>query len=185
MRGARTLGPGNGALQLRRCGSLDVGFDWTADFRAHHRVHASSEGVPDQADVFRYDILHLLSSLPEAGQSTSRPAGLSGSRAPRSPSPALTSSSWDSVPSDAEDTFFLSGSEDLEEYERGKKRRWMEALREERLREREREDQVERKGMRGETSSSWGGAGEAVSRVGTVGTGPRDEDPYLYDRSHS
>lgn len=142
--------------------------------RAHHRVHASSEGVPDQANVYRYDILHLLSSLPEAGPSTSRPAGLAGSRA-RSPSPALTSSSWDSAPSDTEDTFFLSGSEDLEEYERGKKRRWMEALREERLREREREDQVERKGMRGETSSSWGGADEVVRGVGSGRTGIRAE----------
>lgn len=157
--------------------------DGRPTLRAHHRVHASSEGGSDQANVYRYDILHLLSSLPEAGPSTSRPAGLTGSRA-RSPSPAPTSSSWDSAPSDAEDTFFLSGSEDLEEYERGKKRRWMEALREERLREREREDQVERKGMRGETSSTWGGADEVVSGVGPVGAGLH-EDRYHYDHSHS
>lgn len=79
----------------------------------------------------RHDMLHLLSALPDRSSSHART---------RTPSPSLTSSSWDSIPSDAEETFFLSGSEDYEEYERAKKQRWIAALREERLREREKED---------------------------------------------
>jgi ElaB/YqjD/DUF883 family membrane-anchored ribosome-binding protein len=76
-------------------------------------------------------MLHLLSTLPIIGPSHARA---------RMTSPTPTSSSWDSLPSDAEETFFLSGSEDYEEYERVKKQRWIAALREERLREREKED---------------------------------------------
>jgi len=76
-------------------------------------------------------MIHLLSALPAAGPSRNTM---------RTPSPAATSSSWDSLPSDADDTFSLSGSEDYEEYEREKKQRWIAALREERLREREKED---------------------------------------------
>lgn len=83
------------------------------------------------------------------------------------PSPALTSSSWDSLPSDLEETFFLSGTEEIEEYERCKKRAWMDALREERLKERAKEDGVrekeaeERKGKGREPG--WGDDGEEVS----------------------
>ena len=67
----------------------------------------------------RYDIVHLLSSLPDTA------------RGPPSPA-SEASSTWDDLPSDEEDRFLLSGSDD-EEYAREKKRKWVEALRQERL----------------------------------------------------
>ncbi|WVQ72612.1 hypothetical protein IAR50_002170 [Cryptococcus sp. DSM 104548] len=77
----------------------------------------------------RHDMIHLLPNLPNEGRSLP----------PRSPSPARSSSSW-SLPSDTEATWALSDEEDIEAYKNEKKRKWMEALRAERLRERERED---------------------------------------------
>ncbi|KIR67256.1 hypothetical protein I314_02469 [Cryptococcus bacillisporus CA1873] len=61
------------------------------------------------------------------------------------PSPTLSStsssssSSW-SLPSEIEETWYLSDPEEIEAYKSEKKKKWIEALRQERLRERERED---------------------------------------------
>ena len=102
---------------------------------------------PHIADIAcpSHDILHLLSSIPSP-----RPRS--------SPSPAPTSSSWDDIPSDLEDTFYLSGDKEVEAYQREKKRRWVDALREARVRERELEDQergIEKAGP-SKASSGWG-----------------------------
>ncbi|WVQ82140.1 hypothetical protein IAT38_004268 [Cryptococcus sp. DSM 104549] len=79
----------------------------------------------------RHDMIHLLSSMPSS--STRRP-----------PSPTRSSSSsWDDLPSDHEETFYLSDPEEIEAYQNEKRKKWMEALREDRLREREREDRSE------------------------------------------
>ena len=104
-----------------------------------------------------YDMLHLLPSLPYPPQ--------------YSPStPISSSSSWDDLPSDLEDTFFLSGDEDLEVYEREKKRRWLEVLRDDRLREKKEEEdnsrEMQNEGELGRVKSKgkgWGGDDETVS----------------------
>lgn len=72
-----------------------------------------------------HDILHLLDALPTP------------TRSPAPSSPSL--SSW-SLPSDAEDTFALSGDEEHAAHAEQKRRYWVEGLREARLREREKED---------------------------------------------
>lgn len=111
----------------------------------------------------RYDILHLLPSVPSSqsegihNKSTADASASSSRR--RSSSPASSSSSWDSVPSDAEDTWYLSGDDEFDEYERAKKRRWMEALREERIRERDKEERE--RILPG--SGAWAGVDEEVS----------------------
>lgn len=70
------------------------------------------------------------------------------------------------MPSDLEGTFLLSGDEEVEVFERKKKRKWMEALREDRLREREREEDAREldQGIplgKGKIRT-WGGNDEAV-----------------------
>lgn len=92
-----------------------------------------------QANSKRHDILHLLPSIPLPTPAT----------APQPQSPASSSSSWDDLPSDLEDRFYLSGSEEVEAYEREKKRVWMEGLREARLREREEEEEEEERKRKG------------------------------------
>ncbi|WWC61750.1 uncharacterized protein I303_104335 [Kwoniella dejecticola CBS 10117] len=88
----------------------------------------------------RHDILHLLPTvtLPTV---ISNPGQTSRSDSPGSP--ASSSSSWDSLPSDMEETFHLSDPEEIAAYEQEKKKRWIEALRQDRLREREKEDEEE------------------------------------------
>ncbi|OXG30127.1 hypothetical protein C361_00216 [Cryptococcus neoformans Tu259-1] len=76
----------------------------------------------------RHDIIHLLPSLPNASSLISPPSPTS-----------YSSSSW-SLPSDTEEVWYLSDPEEIEAYKNEKKKKWMEALRQERLRERERED---------------------------------------------
>ena len=100
-------------------------------------------------------MLHLLSTLP-ARMPT-----------PSQYSSATTSSSWDDMPSDLEDTFFLSGDEEIENYEREKKKRWMEALREDRLREREKEEETrEVQAEKGKgKAKAWGGDDEIVRLI--------------------
>lgn len=85
-------------------------------------------------------MLHLLPSLPSAPSHARLEQFASR---PRSSSPASSSSSWDDLPSDQEQLFDLSGDEAVEAYEREKKRKWMERLREDRLKEREEEDGAE------------------------------------------
>jgi hypothetical protein len=68
---------------------------------------------------YRYDILHLLPTLPPKDLKV-------GASSP------FSSTGWSELPSDAEDTFFFSGDEG-DDYERGKKRRRLEAGRAERL----------------------------------------------------
>ena len=87
--------------------------------------------------MIRYDVLHLISTLPSTSSirpARGRPVSPAGS--------ASTGSSWDSLPSDLEETFDLSSEGEHEEYERQKKTRWIEKLREERLKEREKEDDL-------------------------------------------
>lgn len=115
----------------------------------------------------RHDIIHLLTSLltPSAQRAQSKSRVSSGS--PGSVSSATTSSSWNDLPSDLEETFFLSGSEEIEEYERGKKRLWMEALREERLKKRQKEDEARAEEGNGKgkgREAGWGEDEEAVGR---------------------
>ncbi|CED83053.1 hypothetical protein [Phaffia rhodozyma] len=76
---------------------------------------ASDEGI--WADRFSY--LHI---LPAFHSSSSQP------RPPSSPSASSSTAGWSDLPSDAEDTFFFSGSEG-ENYEHDKKRRKLDALR--------------------------------------------------------
>ena len=66
---------------------------------------------------------------------------------------------WSDLPSDTEDTFFLSPDE-IEDYHRDKRRRMMEQGREERLRAL-REEEDAHKGTREE--DTWGGSDEEVS----------------------
>ncbi|WVR07158.1 hypothetical protein IAU60_004199 [Kwoniella sp. DSM 27419] len=101
----------------------------------------------------RYDILHLLSTVPVTAPIA------------RASSIASSSSSWDSLPSDVEETFHLSDPEDIERHEVEKKKRWMAALREDRLREREREDR------------SGGGAVAAAAEVIALGWSADEEPP--------
>ena len=73
--------------------------------------------------IGRYDARLLLDGPPTITNTGDR-----SSNAPRSPSPG-----WSDLPSDAEDTFFLA-PEDIEDYERNKRRRAIDKLREDRMR---------------------------------------------------
>ncbi|CAK9785429.1 hypothetical protein CC85DRAFT_305950 [Cutaneotrichosporon oleaginosum] len=72
----------------------------------------------------RHNILHLLPDVD----------------VPSPPSPGSISSSW-TIPSDAEEAFELSGDEEVAAHARARKQKWVDALREARLAEREREDE--------------------------------------------
>jgi hypothetical protein len=87
----------------------------------------------ERANVSSHDIIHLLSDLPG-------PSMISATRAPPSPG-ASSSSSWESLPSDLEETFHLSDPVEIAEYEREKRVRQIASLREARLKEREDQDQ--------------------------------------------
>ncbi|RSH82792.1 uncharacterized protein EHS24_007787 [Apiotrichum porosum] len=95
-------------------------------------------GQRAQRDVWadRHDIVHLLSSLDVDTSRDDRP---------RPPSPASSSgsrssyASW-SLPSDEEEAWALSGDDEVAAYKAGKRRAWVEGLREARLRDRARED---------------------------------------------
>jgi len=100
----------------------------------------------------QYDVIHLLSSVP-----TSSARSVHGSR---SPSPDSTSSSWADLPSDEEERFYLSGSEELSAYERKKKSQWMEALRAQRVAERVKEEVNEQLAKSEASSNGWGGDDE-------------------------
>jgi hypothetical protein len=111
---------------------------------------------------YRYDILHLLPSLPN--------------RSHRAVSPA-SSTGWTDMPSDAEDTFFLSGDEG-DEYEREKKRRRIDAARERRveaLKTRMAEEEEARKRVEQPADDVWGDDDEEVS--------PFALEIYSFDRS--
>ncbi|WWC70325.1 uncharacterized protein I206_104275 [Kwoniella pini CBS 10737] len=92
------------------------------------------DGVEREIWIDRHDILHLLPSI-------TIPSNRNEVQSPNSPN--SSSSSWDSLPSDLEETFYLSNSEEIEAYQQEKKKKWIEALRQERLREREKEDEEE------------------------------------------
>lgn len=114
--------------------------------RIQRSVHIHDRHVELESMLMcRHDIIHLLSDLPSPSASGSRPRPTH-----RPPSPALSSSSsWDSIPSDLEETFHLSDPAGIEEYERKKRIRRIEMLREARLKEREEEDK-ELEGEEGE-----------------------------------
>lgn len=78
--------------------------------------------------ISRHHILHLLDAVPDT--------------TPLSPTQSF--SSW-SLPSDAEESFALSGDEELSALAENRRRHWVEGLREARLREREREDEDSRR----------------------------------------
>lgn len=81
----------------------------------------------------RHDIIHLLPSLPNPSSLVPPPSPTLSSTS------SSSSSSW-SLPSEIEETWYLSDPEEIEAYKSEKKKKWIEALRQERLRERERED---------------------------------------------
>ncbi|WVW83775.1 hypothetical protein I302_105796 [Kwoniella bestiolae CBS 10118] len=95
-----------------------------------HAEDGEDGGREREVWIDRHDILHLLPSI-------TLPPTLTQIL----PSPASSSSSWDSLPSDLEETFYLSDPEEIAAYEQEKKKKWIEALRRERLKEREREDE--------------------------------------------
>lgn len=121
-------------------------------------IQSSHRGRTEpNASCRRYDALHLLSALPPHPSSDHVPA-----------SPA-SSTGWTDLPSDAEDTFFLSGDEG-DVYSRGKKRRRMEAGRRERmeaLRLKGEAEEEEERGKERVDEDVWGGDGEVVSRDGS------------------
>lgn len=94
----------------------------------------------------RFSRLHLVPHLPSA---------------PRAPSPSSSLGGWSDLPSDAEDTFFFSGSEG-EEYEQDKKRRKLDALRGGRLAALEDTSEKDRISQ-GHDEDVWGGSEEEVS----------------------
>ena len=109
----------------------------------------------------RYDIIHLLDELPAPNAEGLKSSSRAGTAQPRSPT--SSSSSWDDLPSDIEETFYLSDPEEIEEYEREKKREWMEALREARVKEREKEDEESKRSAPSKPSApSWAGDDEEV-----------------------
>lgn len=97
-------------------------------------------------------MLHLLPSLP--------------SLLTRSPSPS-SSTGWTDLPSDAEDTFFLDEAEQ-EEYERAKKRRKFDDLRQDRMRQLEAREAAERiesdSNSKRDDPHAWQGDDEEVRR---------------------
>ncbi|ORX36786.1 hypothetical protein BD324DRAFT_468360 [Kockovaella imperatae] len=155
-----TYPPSNATIQ-----AYEANLIWDEPERATEQAQKSTElshgrrsagrgliqwhGEEGEEDIWidRYDILHLLPSLPSSGPSRSR-HGQGRSPPPNPPhSPTASSSnslssSWADLPSDLEQTFELSSDEEFEAYEREKKKKWIDALREERLRERAKEDQV-------------------------------------------
>jgi hypothetical protein len=104
----------------------------------------------------RYDIIHLLSSLPSASSSrttntsarfgaTTRNVQSINPEAPPSPTASSSSSSsaasWPDEPSDEEAFFDLSGDEAIAAYQKEKRRKWVEELRERRIRELDAEEE--------------------------------------------
>ena len=98
----------------------------------------------------RYDVLHLLTSIPPRPPSEK-------SASPHSPA------GWSDLPSDVEDTFFFSGDEE-ETYIRAKKRRKVENGREERLRALEQAGEPEKPLSEVVNSvTAWGDSDEEVN----------------------
>lgn len=97
-----------------------------------------------------HDVLHLLPNLPKTPDVHSSPNSSTG---------------WTDLPSDAEDTFFLDDTEQ-EEYERAKKKRKFDGLREERMRqleERAAKEWEEREKRKRDDPRVWQGDDEEVS----------------------
>ncbi|KAJ9123075.1 hypothetical protein QFC22_001264 [Naganishia vaughanmartiniae] len=116
---------------------------------------------------YRYDILHLLPTLP--------------TRPTRALSPA-SSTGWSDIPSDAEDTFFLSGDEG-QEYEREKKRRRIDAGRERRveaLRARMADEEEERRRDERPADDVWGGNDEEVCAFTTISDATHPHQYFRY-----
>ncbi|WVQ99277.1 hypothetical protein IAU59_006409 [Kwoniella sp. CBS 9459] len=132
-------GPSRGAGVIRYAGEVEVEGD-----SRDHGLWDGNGGGEREREVWadRHDIIHLLPSL--TIHDRARTSVSSEQDQPGSPtgSIASSSSSWDSLPSDVEEKFALSDSEEIEAYEIAKKKKWMEALRSERLKEREKEDQA-------------------------------------------
>ena len=99
--------------------------------------------------IFRYDGRLLLDALPLH----SRSANLTMQSVPDSPG------GWSDLPSDSEDTFFLS-PEETEDFHREKKRRLLNQNKDERLRARRREDGESSEPE--ENEEIWGGSDEEV-----------------------
>ncbi|OCF43144.1 hypothetical protein I317_02988 [Kwoniella heveanensis CBS 569] len=114
-------------------GGTSGGYGWNTEGEGSGSGQAQEEVWAD-----RHDIIHLLPSLTIRNRYNQRPpASPTGSTRSLS-----SSSSWDSLPSDVEEKFALSDPEEIEAYEIAKKKKWMETLRAERLKEREKEDRA-------------------------------------------
>ncbi|EPQ53087.1 hypothetical protein GLOTRDRAFT_140022 [Gloeophyllum trabeum ATCC 11539] len=96
--------------------------------------------------VDRYDARLLLDALPSSIADTQEPL-----------SPTLSTSGWSDLPSDSEDTFFFTPAE-LEDYHRQKRRRIIDAAREERLRALREEDDTTF--AQNPEEDRWGGSDE-------------------------
>lgn len=70
----------------------------------------------------------------------------------------LSPTGWSDLPSDSEDTFFLS-QEEIEDYHRDKRRRMIEHGREQRLKAMRAEDE---EGIEAKEEDEWGGSDEEV-----------------------
>ncbi|KIS01166.1 hypothetical protein L804_01035 [Cryptococcus deuterogattii 2001/935-1] len=110
----------------------------------------------------RHDIIHLLPSLPNPSSLVPPPSPTLSSTS------SSSSSSW-SLPSDTEETWYLSDPEEIEAYKSEKKKKWIEALRQERLREREREDlEAGKVEKAGHTDGRWDPDEEPSTQISTL-----------------
>ncbi|WVF71617.1 hypothetical protein IAT40_006425 [Kwoniella sp. CBS 6097] len=133
-------GPSRGSGVIRYAGEVEMEVD--EDIDGLNQPEGGLKGQEVWAD--RHDIIHLLPSLTIQNHHTNHSSSKGHQNPPGSPtsSAVSSSSSWDSLPSDIEEKFALSDPEEIEAYETMKKKKWMEALRAERLKEREKEDRA-------------------------------------------
>ncbi|GAA5866658.1 hypothetical protein JCM3774_001949 [Rhodotorula dairenensis] len=124
---------------------------WSGLVQLHHRGAAADlvlDTTAEQREVItdRYDILHLLPSVPSLPPTAAAPTP--------DPYPACTCSGagFEDLPSDHEELFFLNSTEDRNDVARRKKRRRLEFEREARVRERihqDGDDDLDEDGARG------------------------------------
>jgi hypothetical protein len=85
----------------------------------------------------------------------------------RAPSDPLADVGWNDIPSDSEDTFFLT-PEEIVEYHHDKRRRMLEKGRQDRLRAMAEEDEAAGQGTEEPPEASWGGSDEEVSHLSRI-----------------
>ncbi|GAA5979923.1 hypothetical protein JCM10908_001466 [Rhodotorula pacifica] len=130
------------AIEAREATLLDPAGERVERERVVWTGWVNGDDEPRRVETDRYDILHLLPSIPQSSNaSTSTPTS-------RTAPPFELSSGFDDLPSDHEELFFLNSKTEREDIERRKKRRRIEEERERRVRERMRQD-GEREGFEG------------------------------------